>query len=1074
MRFFSVSLFSVAMIVQCAGSTLDIDRRGALSLGGKRFEMVFFNPKWVAYPQYTPMPGYYRIENKNAEYVKIALNFPEAKNGTLVHRLQKTAPSNWTLRSEVDFPEHIELPGVMSLRLPGEEYRGVKLKADGTELLCPPVPSSDKKAIIFRRQCRELRIPDQNGEWILKGDFHLLLQDNRCFRNGKDFELRLSFTRLKPPARYPATLDLDIEYRTAVWTALDLREAMNMGVADEVANDGSGGWTDQGSENDLRMLWQAPEKHPREFTLTDPAKNGGKGCIMLRGKARPYFPESASVELTGKPHGNFLYLLHALAWRGTAADLGTVTLIYADDSEQDIQVCSGREADNWWQPSPLANGSVAWIGENTSSYVGLYRSMFPIQNKPIAKIIFQSAGNAVWGILAATVGDFEIPRKLESPSYILENSEWKKLSFDKDILKGSVLDFSARLDAPAGKYGPVVVRNGRFEFRDRPGQPARFYGTNLCSQAVYPEREWAERLADRIARAGFNAIRLHHHDALMVNRQKTTELEPAAMERLDYFLACLKKRGIYVQTDLFISRRPAAGEIPGYNRKMDNFDLYKALFYLQEPVFENWKGYVKNYLNHMNPYTGSIVKDDPMFISLGLINEGNINKKWDADPFSRKLYLERFKEYLAEHDVINPEPALRNRLFDDFLTEIYFARYARMVDFVRSLDCHKPLSDQNMGSSPKLASMRSSYDFVDNHLYFNHPEFAGKSWGLPSFSRNHSVLQEYVSVPAWLFQSRIFGKPFIVTEFDFARPNPHRSDGALLFGVYGALQQWDGLFQFAYAHGMDKIKYVSRTDGYFDLATDPVKLLSQYLGVAFFLNGELENGNKDTYYFMIPEKTSESFEKLYPAEYAKIGLCARIGGVPEGQAIPVAGNMPASREELRKLVRVISPDGCFRTADGNVVFDSAAETFEAVTPQAEAFILPAGETGTGRFCRVGNHVGKAVVGVISVDSKPLRESGRMLVLHLTDSAATKMRYADQDHRKLEEWGTTPFLAARGEAVLTFSPAAGRNYRLFAVDTAGKRLAELPLNRTETGGLSALLKVFNPFGSVFAYELEARP
>ena len=215
MRFFSVSLFSVALVVQCAGSTLDIDRRGALSLGGKRFEMVFFNPKWVAYPQYTPMPGYYRIENKNAEYVKIALNFPEAKNGTLVHRLQKTEPSHWTLRSEVDFPEHIELPGVMSLRLPGEEYRGVKLKADGTELLCPPVPPGDKKAIIFRRQCRELRIPDQNGEWILKGDFHLLLQDNRCFRNGKDFELRLSFTRLKPPARYPAVLDLAIEYRTA-------------------------------------------------------------------------------------------------------------------------------------------------------------------------------------------------------------------------------------------------------------------------------------------------------------------------------------------------------------------------------------------------------------------------------------------------------------------------------------------------------------------------------------------------------------------------------------------------------------------------------------------------------------------------------------------------------------------------------------------------------------------------------------------------------------------------------------------------------------------------------------------
>lgn len=44
------------------------------------------------------------------------------------------------------------------------------------------------------------------------------------------------------------------------------------------------------------------------------------------------------------------------------------------------------------------------------------------------------------------------------------------------------------------------------------------------------------------------------------------------------------------------------------------------------------------------------------------------------------------------------------------------------------------------------------------------------------------------------------------------------------------------------------------------------------------------------------------------------------------------------------------------------------------------------------------------------------------------------------------------------------------YRLFAVNTAGKRLNEIPLVR-KNDGLGAILKVFQPSGAVFAYELQ---
>ena len=432
-----------------------IDRKGTFSIGGHRFQMVFFNHSWGARPQDTPMQGIYRLEERNPENVRIGVHLPEGGEGTLIHRLEKTAENRWRLFTGVSFRTEPEVrTGVMSLRLPAAEHRGLKLRIDGKEVVCPVQPP-ENSAVFFRKQSSELCIPAKSGEWIFRGSFSLLLQDNRCFRNGRDFEFRFSLTPRKKGSRYPADLNLEIEYRIPKWQPVDLRTVMNMGLSDPAAGDAQGGWTDQGPENDLRMLWDDPEKLPGEFRLIRPEENGGKACLMLRGRARPCFPAKTEISLRSAPRGRYLYLLHALAWGGTNPVLGEVILTYADGSVSRIEVKAGRDVGNWWRPSVLENGFPAWIGENASSYIGLYRSMFEIRPLPVKKLEFRSAGNAVWGILAATVGDFEIPRSPRIPSYILAGKEWKVLKFEKEIRKGSVLDFSGWLDAPAGKYGPL-------------------------------------------------------------------------------------------------------------------------------------------------------------------------------------------------------------------------------------------------------------------------------------------------------------------------------------------------------------------------------------------------------------------------------------------------------------------------------------------------------------------------------------------------------------------------------------------------------------------------------------------
>ena len=69
--------------------------------------------------------------------------------------------------------------------------------------------------------------------------------------------------------------------------------------------------------------------------------------------------------------------------------------------------------------------------------------------------------------------------------------------------------------------------------------------------------------------------------------------------------------------------------------------------------------------------------------------------------------------------------------------------------------------------------------------------------------------------------------------------------------------------------------------------------------------------------------------------------------------------------------------------------------------------------------------------------------------------------------RIERWGQLPHMAAAGTAEVSFPPGEGAE--LYALDTAGRRLASIPLTFRD-GRASAELNVFNPFGQTMLYEL----
>ena len=91
------------------------------------------------------------------------------------------------------------------------------------------------------------------------------------------------------------------------------------------------------------------------------------------------------------------------------------------------------------------------------------------------------------------------------------------------------------------------------------GKAVRIWGVNLCFGANFPTHEDAPDVAERLAAAGVNSVRCHHLDTSrwpsgIWNAANGKTIEPQALERLDYFINELAKRGIWVNLNLHVGR----------------------------------------------------------------------------------------------------------------------------------------------------------------------------------------------------------------------------------------------------------------------------------------------------------------------------------------------------------------------------------------------------------------------------------------------------------------------------------------------------------------------------------------
>ena len=247
--------------------------------------------------------------------------------------------------------------------------------------------------------------------------------------------------------------------------------------------------------------------------------------------------------------------------------------------------------------------------------------------------------------------------------------DWKAVDLSKlRVQPGTALDLSTLAGArrPAGTFGRLIANpNGRLAYEQAPATPVRLFGFNAWG--AYGVASWSndqiKAFAEATARQGYNVMRIQGVDTILsMNRdgyygleaelrERTIAFNPAALDKFDYLLACLKENGVYFNLDLM-----SWGT--GYTKLHGWLPLGAAGFKTQlliHPAFRgHWEAAVRQLMNHRNPYTGLCLKDEPALACVEPYNEQEI---FLFEKDTMKALTPSYRQYLK--DKYRTEAALR-------------------------------------------------------------------------------------------------------------------------------------------------------------------------------------------------------------------------------------------------------------------------------------------------------------------------------------------------------------------------------------------------------------------------------
>lgn len=570
-------------------------------------------------------------------------------------------------------------------------------------------------------------------------------------------------------------------------------------------------------------------------------------------------------------------------------------------------------------------------------------------------------------------------------------------------------------DRPAGSHGRLHARGDKLVFED--GTVARFWGTNLAAYALFTgtKAEIANQ-AKRIAALGYNLVRIHHHDSAWVSPNvfaagdTTQQLNPAALDAIDWWVKCLRDEGVYVWLDLKIGRTFRAGDgVPGFDELTKSEPAGRGFDYVDPRLEALEQGFARQYLARVNRYTGKSYLQDPAVVASLITNEDDLTTHFgslmlpDRGNSVHQGQLSSAIDTSATALGVSVDDALRSWELGPaklVLADIEARFFQRAQAQLRELGFGGLVVGTSYWGAESLYSVASlsAGDLVDVHSY-GEAESLGTD---PRYEPN------FIS---WIGAAQLAGKPLSVSEWNVPYPEADRFVAPLYVAAIADLQGWDAPMVFAYSQ--DKIEAPWQVQTW-STSADPAITALMPAAAVMFRQQHVEPAHKT--FCLRPTQ-----EALYGTEISPSSSVALRTIVEQSRlvvALPNVAKVPwddAASIPPDGASVVTDPDHDFLAPNATKVVSDTGQLTREWGEGVETIDTPMSQAAIGwighrtialRDVEFRIDTPKATVALTSLDGRPIAASKKILLTVVGQAVASP-------------GGKLPFLAqpVRGSIVL---------------------------------------------------------
>jgi hypothetical protein len=702
-----------------------------------------------------------------------------------------------------------------------------------------------------------------------------------------------------------------------------------------------------------------------------------------------------------------------------------------------------------------------------------------------------------------------------------EPIEWLAVSdHDLTIKPDSALDFSALVEnTPAGSHGRIIRgENGHLAYTDSPTKARRFFCASQPHGAGqhFPDHATADRYAKQIRLHGYNVARFHfvEHD-LMTGQSNDFELNAEQLDRLHYFLAALKREGIYWLMDGMSAWNGLYGDVVKDHWQYKH--NLKLGVYFDDDAKAHWQQIVAKVLNQVNPYTQQTPLQDPALLGVILVNEGGLNHLVNVpsvahDDLSKvdrsftQWLIAKYGSLAQAFSIWGEAPELENGIIsrnnwnaslrvadtERFFYETQNSTLQWMTDYLHDLGYSGLISAYDNWTDLQDTASRHALDWVDMHAYQDEPSHWVSSG---SALKQQSSLVDHLGYVRDLASNRYWFKPFTVSEYDQPFWDTSRYEAGLVVGAYGSFQNWDlicrhsGAIELSYG---DKNDDTARKAIYpFDVGMDPIARAGETLAALLFARGDVKSALHKVSIRLTPDyifKQQAGIGKL-PEHLTNIALVTGLGlswQEEQGKVNKVIQPNELAPSTVDKVVdklkhwsglsnyqwtqqlaalkeeAILAPDnasndnGVFQSDTGEINLDSQQKILTVDTEKTEAVAFASILPPPLENLTITNASDPALFAASSLDGSDLAHSKRILLIYASDAKNSGMRFTNSSKQILKELGTLPVQLKNSSVSFSLNNTNAASLHLYALHLNGERGMEIPIDKSSANTLNATL------------------